>query len=120
MAQDMVFFQRLLVAILLVFGEGVFINTVLQTLTGKKKKKDISNPMKNPLLQRILIVFVGKWLLKTLLKLLVSVRKRRELIWFCWRLVISRILQKGRTEKHWRHSGDGVRWVTTWFCSFLV
>lgn len=48
-----------LIAVPSVFGEGAFINTVLQTQIGwgkKNKEKNLLNPMKNPLIQRLVIV----------------------------------------------------------------
>jgi len=75
--------------------------------------------MKIPFIQRVTNVFLRNWLLKTLVKALVSAGKRGGLPWFCWRLMMSCIRHKGRTEKYRRCSGadlDGSQPV----CSSLV
>lgn len=78
------------------------------TKKGKTTQKGFSNLLNKPLTKKMLIIFVGNWLLKALLKPLVSVG--REWGFFgppeaWWSL----LLQKGRTEKHWRHSGEQIK-----------
>lgn len=49
----------------------------------KSNKKNIFNPLNKPLTKKTLILFVGNWLLKALLKPLVSVGRRWGLLWSC-------------------------------------
>lgn len=84
------FFQRMFVATPLVFGGRVFRNPILQTRTGGGKSKDnkkwtkkgkttqkgFFNPLNISLTKKILILFVGNWLVKPLVKPLVSVGRK--------------------------------------------
>lgn len=64
----------------------------------ERKSYKKGNFLNKPLTKKILILFVGNWLLKALLKPLVSVGRRWGLLWSCWSLVISAPAQRQDRE----------------------